>query len=205
MRSMADSTNPYDIPKGRFDLVAGYTDGLYAWSANGWAFHSTSRQVRICAVSLDMSAQVADVENGALTPEDGAEFVRRKYARGEIPTLYFSISLRPVVYAAVTGLGLDLNAGLQIWWADWDGRPVLDGDYGVAKQYANPTLSGGHYDLSIVRDYWPGVDPLPPAPVFGGATGAVDSWARVQVLVDADLEVSIAGLDALQSTVNRLG
>src|SRR5207245_9944229 len=32
----------------------------------------------------------------------------------------------------------------------------------VAKQYQHPPASGGHYDLSVVADYWPGVDPVPP-------------------------------------------
>jgi hypothetical protein len=31
----------------------------------------------------------------------------------------------------------------------------------VAKQYINDPTSGGHYDLSAVADYWPGIDPAP--------------------------------------------
>lgn len=205
MRQMADSTNPFDIPAGRFPIVAGYVDGLYAWPAAGWKYHDVSLHVTICAVTIDLDAMVADVESGALTTQDAVAFVRGKYARNQIPTLYFSISRRDEIYAALSAAGLNLDAGLQIWWADWDNRPVLDGDYGVAKQYANATLTGAHYDLSIVRDYWPGLDPLPPQPPAHGPGVGVEGWAGLQVKVDVDIPAFASELGVLASGLQGIG
>lgn len=49
------------------------------------------------------------------------------------------------------------------WIAQYDNRAqMIPG--AIAKQYANPaTHGGGHYDLSVVANYWPGVDPKPGA------------------------------------------
>lgn len=169
MRTMYDSTNPFDIPQTA-RMVAGYTDGLYAWSFDGWKYHGAAVKVRICAVSIDMSAHVADVENGALTAAQGAEFVVQKLARGEIPTLYFSTGRWNEVSAAVRARGVANNRWLY-WAAQWDRNPnslplssSTSGDY-VAHQYSGSATSGGHYDLSSVADFWPGVDSVPaPAP-----------------------------------------
>ena len=164
-RTMYDSTNPFDIPQTA-RMVAGYTDGLYAWSFDGWKYHGAAVQVRICAVTVDMSAHVADVENGALTPAQGAQFVKGKLARGEVPTIYCSLSKVPTVMAAVRALGIADNRWL-IWVADWDNNPnslalssSTSGNY-VAHQYAGSAQTGHHYDLSAVADFWPGVESAP--------------------------------------------
>jgi hypothetical protein len=166
---MADSTNAQDIPTGTFQLVGGYTDGDYAWSEADWKLHGDSVHVRICAVTIDMSAQVADIERGALTPADGAEFVRQKLARQEHPSLYFSESQLGAVQAALSGAGLSPYYGFSIWRANWDGVADLNG-FGIAHQYQHPPYTGGHYDLSVAADYWPGVDP-PLVPVVPSPQG----------------------------------
>jgi hypothetical protein len=161
---MADSTNAQDIPQGQFQLVAGYIDGAYRWSDHDWAIHKDSIQVRICAVTVDVTAHVADIEAGALKPIDGAQFIKDKTARGEHPSLYFSESRLTEVENQLRASGLDPYHGWSWWRANWNNNPN-DGGPGVAHQYANPALTGAHYDLSSVADYWEGVDPAPaPAP-----------------------------------------
>ncbi len=158
---MYDSTSSADIPAG-VDMVAGYTDGLYAWSAADWVRHRASKTVRICAVTIDMTAQVADIENGALTAAQGAEFLVQKKARGQIGALYFSRSRYGEVAAAAAARGLS-SSDWTVWAAEWNGIPhIVPGTY--ATQYADPAYgSGGHYDVSLVADNWPGID-SPPAP-----------------------------------------
>lgn len=161
-RSMADSVTATDIPPGRFDLVAGYVDGLYRWTDADWLFHHASRLVRITVGSGTLDADVADVETGDFNPDQGMAWIRAKLARGEHGTLYFSSSRNAEVDGARVRAGLS-NNDYSVWSAQWDGQPV-GLPYTIAHQYANPALSGGHYDLSVVADYWPGVDPPPPAP-----------------------------------------
>lgn len=158
---MADSITATDIPPGVFDLVAGYIDGIYKWTDQDWLFHAKSRLVTISAVTADVSANVLDVETGALDPNQAAGWASQKWARGDIPTVYIQTSRYQELVDAFKARGVRFP---YIWAAQWDGvnAPWFGA---VAKQYANPPLSGGHYDLSWVADYWPGVDPAPaPAP-----------------------------------------
>ena len=160
---MYDSVDPYAIPRTAV-AVAGYTDGLYKWPQAGWDWHGAPCKVRICAVSLDMSAHCADIENGALTPAQGAEFVKLKRARGEEAYLYFSESKLGAVQAALVAAGLDPYHSYHAWVALWDGVNA-QWDGAPMKQFAGSATSGGHYDLSWIADYLPGIDPAPvPAP-----------------------------------------
>jgi hypothetical protein len=161
-RTMYDSTNPYDIPRTAH-AVAGYVDGRYAWPQAGWDWHGAPLKVRITVTGQTLNAHVADVENGDLTPAQGAAWLKRKKAAGQIGALYFSRGLLSTVVAAVRAEGLG-PADWTIWEADWTAVPHLR-DSAYAVQYDHPPHSGGHYDLSLVADYWPGVDPKPaPAP-----------------------------------------
>jgi hypothetical protein len=156
---MYDSVTSRDIPPGAA-MVAGYTDGAYAWSQADWDRHPYARKVRICAVSQDLSAHVCDVENGAMTPNQAAGWASLKWARGEPPTVYISASRLPELAPAFAARGVRYP---YIWVALWDGG---NGPwYGaVAKQFEGSATSGGHFDLSWVADYWPGVDPAPVQP-----------------------------------------
>ena len=201
---MADSTNPFDIPQGQFPIVAGYTDGLYAWSGAGWKFHDSSLHFRICCVSIDVSAHCCDIEPGCQDETGGAEFVAQKLARGEHPYLYFSLSRLGAVQAALRARGIDPEHGWTAWIADWDNVASLPPGW-LMKQYANPTLTGAHYDLSIVVDYLPGLDALaPPVPVFGPGSG-VAVWSGLQVQVDIDIPAFGSELGVLASGLGNLG
>lgn len=154
-RLMADSTNAQDIPLS-VDMVAGYVDGLYKWSDQDWLRFTGKPLVSISAIPYTMDADVADVENGDYTPAQGAEFLRYNVARGKWKVLYFSLSRFAVIHAAVLAAGVH-DDQWGIWIADWD---AIDQPWpgAIAKQFANPATSGGHYDLSRVSPFWPGVD-----------------------------------------------
>ena len=202
-RLMYDSTDPFAIPADA-QMVAGYVDGLYAWPYNGWARFASARQVRIAAVSLDLSAHVLDIESGAMSPAQGAEFVRLKRARGEHPSLYFSESRLGEIQAALVAAGLDPYHSYSAWVALWDGRNE-QWDGAVAHQFADPLSSGGHWDLSWVADYWEGVDGLPSASPTSGPGVSIENWAGLVLTVEADIPGFGAELGVLASGLKSLG
>jgi len=195
-RLMYDSVTAADIPRTAL-MVAGYVDGAYAWTAGDWAYHGAAVHVRITVTGNTLDAHVADVENGDLTPAQGAAWLARKKAAGQLGCLYFSQGNWPAVAAAAKAAGLGPNDWTQ-WPASWTGAvPSLANNYAI--QYDHPPHSGGHYDLSAVRDYWPGIDPAPapppvvvpppvvaPPPVSGGGTANPTNDARAAMAILAE-------------------
>lgn len=150
---MYDSTTALDIPSEAL-LVAGYIDGIYAWSDAGWALFPNAVKVRIAVFSTTQDGHVGDVEDGCMTPEGGAAWVRMRRAAGADPTLYVNHSNWQQTRDALAALG---EPEPHWWLASYDNDPTLP-EGCVAKQYANEPLTGGHYDASSVADFWPGID-----------------------------------------------
>lgn len=155
MRTMPDSVTAADIPNpSGVAIVAGYIDGAYAWSAADWSFFPNAVKVRIAVLPSTNDGHVLDVESGDATPTQAPAWVAMRRAAGVDPSVYTSASEWPAVRQAFAAAGI---AEPHYWIAQWDGvAALLDG--AVAKQYANPTLTGGHFDASSVADFWPGVD-----------------------------------------------
>lgn len=159
-RTMYDSTNIADIP-AHADMVAVYVDGAYR-------NHDQARQrfpnAKIVTITVNggSTADVIDCEAGDATPAGAAAWAKRMITQGRHPTIYCSASPWPTVKAAVRREGI--KAGQVSWWiAQYDGHAQIPAG-AVAKQYlGSPGNSPGHYDVSVVADYWPGVD-KPPAP-----------------------------------------
>lgn len=168
---MYDSVTAGHIPRTA-QMVAGYMDGAYKWSDADWELFPRAVLVGITVTGQTLAADVADVERGDLTPAQGAAWLKRKKAAGQLGCLYFSRSLLSTVVTEVRKLGIRPE-DWTIWEADWTGIPHFrDGAFAV--QYDHPPHSGGHYDLSVVADYWPGIDPKPapaPGPKPGPAPG----------------------------------
>jgi hypothetical protein len=78
------------------------------------------------------------------------------------PAIYCSAS----VWSQVQQAFHDANEPDPLYWiASYSSPPDSSIPPGaIAHQYADPSASGGHFDLSSVQDYWPGVDPAPPEP-----------------------------------------
>lgn len=166
MRTMYDSVDASKIP-ATAQLVAGYVDGHYAWSAADWERFPGLPQVRIAVYSTTDDGNCADVETGDMAPADVVGWVQRRRAAGLDPSVYTSLDNWERVQAAFEYAG----EPAPYWWiAAWSGDPtVMAGT--IAHQYAN----GTGYDTSVVADYWPGVDP---APAGSGAPGAVGASAQ---------------------------
>lgn len=159
---MYDSVTVADIPRTA-TMVAGYTDGRYANVIELRQAFPTATLVQITTSSTGHGhANVIDCEKGDATPAEAAVWASFQDQAGEHPGIYCNFSTWPAVKAEVAKH--PFHRPPLYWIARWD-RPAKLIRGTIATQYANPLTSGGHYDLSIVRDYWPGVDPTPTTPL----------------------------------------
>lgn len=197
---MRDSTNGFDIPVGT-PIVAGYVDGLYAWSAAEWNHHPDALHFGISVYASGLDAHCADVETGDFTPEDVVDWALWRRSKGAIPYVYMNLSTWPRVINAFNARGVEQPL---YWVADWDGIAQIFGG-SVGKQYANPTFTGGHYDESLMADYLPGLDALPAQPAQSMAAGAVAGWDGVVNALDQVLPSFGGGLGVLSSELLSLG
>jgi hypothetical protein len=136
---MYDAVTPGNIPKSA-EVVAGYIDGDYAYHRDDWNRWPDAIKVLI-TVSGSLTANVADVENGDMTPDQVPEWIHNKHSRGMRDcTVYCNRSTVDPVRAACHG------RSYYIWVADWTGSAhAIDGT--VATQYSNVDNA---YDLSMV-------------------------------------------------------
>lgn len=159
MRIMYDSTRPAAIPTNA-EMVAGYVDGIYRWRPEDWARFPRAVKVEISAIGTDRGT-VVDVEQGCVwPPENAVPWVQRARARGVDPTVYcnWMNDLGPT-RAAFDRAGV---AQPHYWVAKYDGIAEIPKGT-VGKQYRAPegptwAPAPGHYDMSAIADYWPGVD-----------------------------------------------
>lgn len=160
---MFDSVNASAIPADA-SLVAGYIDGLYRWTPNDWARFPNARYVRIATSAATNAGEVLDVETGDATPDQAVTWTVARRRSGADPTVYVDSSRW--LEASVAFARDHVTA--PHWWVaahPGAGRTIPPG--AVAHQFADL----GRYDLSVVADYWPGVDPIPlPVPPKGGPT-----------------------------------
>jgi hypothetical protein len=111
---------------------------------------------------LTRGAHVLDCERGLATIEQAVTWTSLEHTAGRTPGLYVDVDRWPALRSA---LQLSRVAFPWFWVAHWGIHPVLIPPCALGVQYANSTLSGGHFDLSRMAAHIPGVDPRP-APVI---------------------------------------
>jgi len=163
---MYDAVTPGNVPANA-QMVAGYVDGRYAWHANDWARFPNAVKVRIAVFSSTNDGHVLDIEPGCSTPASAPGWVQRRRAAGVDPSVYCNTSTWPTVRAAFAAAGV---AQPHYWIAAYPGNGPNLYPGSVAHQYANP----GPVDISVVADYWPGVDG-----VSGGPGGIVSGGVHI--------------------------
>lgn len=154
-RTMRDSTTATDIPREGLNLVAGYSNGRFAWTPDDWA-----RFPKIPHVHIDVNGShpsdsgVLDVETGDATPAGAVPWVAARHAVGDPrPVIYCNRSVRPEVVSAMNRHGFTLARHYVLWIATLDGTRTLPDMTGViAVQFAGEKQTGGHFDESVVYD-----------------------------------------------------
>jgi hypothetical protein len=136
---MRDSTRAGLIPPST-PVVAGYADGLYAWSAADWALFPNAVKLSI-AVHPEHAGDILDVERGDATPEDIPGWADR-FSRPprRAPTVYCSRS---------AWLECQKAAGLRRidWWIS-----TLDGTTSVVGAVAVQFADFGGFDESVILE-----------------------------------------------------
>lgn len=170
-RVMYDSVDANQIPADA-QMVAGYVDGRFRWSDAAWARFPHAVKVRIAVLHTTNDGHVLDVEPGNASPTDAVQWVQMRRKAGADPTVYCNASTWPSVRQAFQRASV---AEPHYWIAAWNGQQTIPPG-AVAHQYKTTNA----YDVSIVADYWPGVDPAPkpqpqPNPTPSPASGAVKS------------------------------
>lgn len=154
---MFDSTNPGAIP-ATAAMVAGYVDGIFAWSPSAWARFPNAVKVRIAVRATTNNGHVLDVERGDASPAEAPPWVSMRRAAGVDPSIYCNVSTWPDVIAAFNHAGVPQP---HYWVAHYRAGAAIPAipAGSVAIQYADPPDgSGGQWDISAVADFWPGVD-----------------------------------------------
>jgi len=150
---MYDAVVPSHIPVNA-QMVAGYVDGDYRWTAADWARFPTAVRCAIATVATTDAGQVLDVERFDARPDQAPGWVLTRRRHGVDPSVYCDQSSWPAVRAAFTAARV---AEPHYWIAARPGAPGIPPG-AVAHQYTDTGL----VDLSVVAAYWPGVDPPPP-------------------------------------------
>lgn len=153
-RIFYDSVTASRIPRG-VQGVMGYDDGLYKWSDKDWGLFPSSVHVHIAVFASTNSGTVLDVERYDASPEEAPGWVKMRRAAGVDPTVYMNTSTWPQVRAAFRNQGVPEP---HYWVAQYDNVKIVP-DGAIGKQYYNNDALG--FDMSVVADYWPGVDPAP--------------------------------------------
>lgn len=150
MRILYDSVTASNIPRSA-GMVGGYVDGRYKWSQADWALFPYATHVPIAVFSSTNDGIVGDCENGDMSPAGAVSWVQLRRASGVNPTIYTSVDQ----WLAVKEAFIQNNVAEPPYWvAAYPGIGPNIPFGAVAHQYQDV----GPYDLSVVSDYWPGVD-----------------------------------------------
>lgn len=140
------------------DLYAGYVDGNYQ-SYNQLRARFPGKLVIPIAVFASTDAGIifdGPPDNG--TWDHVVDWVVMRRRAGVDPTVYTDSDQWTLAVSTFNARGV---VPPHWWIANWNGQPNIPAG-AVGHQYAN---IGERYDISIVVDHWPGVDPAPaPAP-----------------------------------------
>ena len=157
-RLMRDSTNLNDIPIDGTDLVAGYVNGSGAASKEDFARVHGIPHVHIDVLgTAPAEAGVLDFETGnPPTPEMCVTWAKQRRAAlpGHYPAvIYCDRSHLTPLFNAMNAAGLEIVRDFRLWIATLDGtRTVADMTGVTAVQFAGESMTGGHYNESIVYD-----------------------------------------------------
>jgi hypothetical protein len=168
---MLDSTTPADVIEAvkarrmwrnmHIRAGAGYIDGPNSeWPVSAF---TQLRALGVVVVEITVTgahaADVADIENGDLTPEGGAEWAEGEHKAGRFPCLYVNRGNKGATHTACKARGLTLGvdkdyafwvATLDGTFTDTDGSDLRTQTGVVAVQALSAAMLGIHADGSVI-------------------------------------------------------
>ena len=205
MRTMYDSITPADIPPSA-GMVGGYVPPskfAAAWTNGGWARFAHAVQVKVTPTASvhGRGVHVLDVETGDAVPAQVPGWVSASRAAGQEPTVYMNVATWAPVINACVAARVPVP---QFWVANWNGQQNLPSivvggitHTAIAHQYADPATSGGHFDLSVVAPYWPGVDAPSITPAVPKESDMPSFNRTCAAGTDVHAELCVAGCNQL--------
>lgn len=165
-RVMYDAANPACIFPDDVQLIAGYIDGNYPSFAQLATRYPNAVHVPIAVWASTNDGIVGDCENGDMTPDSLVDWVLMRRAAGVDPTGYCAESSWDTCKAAFD----QRSVAQPHWWvAGYPGTEPYAGATpypgSIAHQYGGSNdVNGVPWDVSVVADFWPGVDTTVPVP-----------------------------------------
>lgn len=156
MRIMYDGIDADTVPFGA-SIYAGYTGGKWP-SLAALRKKFAGKLFLSIAVSASDDAHALDIESGDATPAQAPTWANRQRVKGNpYPVCYMNASTWPAVRAAF----IAQQVPEPLYWVaeyvkDPSKIPAIPSG-AIALQY----YSYSGYDISIVEDYFPGLDPEP--------------------------------------------
>jgi hypothetical protein len=171
-RVMRDSTTPTDIPVQGTDIVAGYANGSFKWSKEGYDRFPGIPHAHIDvngtdphgAGILDVEPRCADVPTAVTWAQQRKAAFPDHYA----PVIYCNRDTLTSLFNAMNEAGLHIVRDFRLWIATLDGTKAVHDMTGVtAVQYKrarkqapdgafleppSESVTTGHYDESLVYD-----------------------------------------------------
>lgn len=150
MTTMYDTTTPDQIPSNA-QIVAGYINGKWAWTAEQWGMFPFAKLVRITVDPTVNDGDVYDCEPGNRSadpnvwPQQAAAWVHARLSAGIVPVIYCSRSDWPVLRGTVDGQCQ--------WWIANPHTTAVAIPGAVAVQYAwpgDPDAQSRNVDVSYV-------------------------------------------------------
>lgn len=166
-RLLFDAITPENIPTNP-QMVAGYANGLYAWSQTEWNQFPGIPRASIDVVGNHYGCDVLDVESGDASVSTAVDWVKMKWRAPIIypPVIYCNRATLTPLFNAMDAAGYKIGTHFRTWIATLDGtRNVGDMTGVTAVQYSD---INNRYDASIVYDdtWMPGM----PATIHGTVT-----------------------------------
>lgn len=156
-RRMADSANISYIDPGTVDLIGYYIDGKYVPSSAQLAKFAGKIHVPIAVNPKTNAGLVFDGPPDNATWNEVVDWVVMRRKAGAVVSVYTDQSDWTKAIAAFNAR----NVAQPYWWiAAWNNRAEMISG-AIAHQYQTVT---NRYDLSVVADHWPGIDPASTAP-----------------------------------------
>lgn len=171
-RVMRDSTTPTDIPVHGTDIVAGYANGDFKWSKEGFNRFPGIPHVHIDVFGTDPEgAGIIDVEPKCADVHTAVTWAKQRKAafpHRYPPIIYCNRDTLTPLFNAMNAAGLHIEKDFRLWIATLDGTKAVKDMTGVtAVQYKrarkqakdgtfleppSESVTEGHFDESLVYD-----------------------------------------------------